>query len=81
MVEGQFCYLLPEEKSQKGLTLVNIVLAHLIRKSGFPALVRNFVLTYFKPTQTTNEPCHEKTNVLVSDQVRHKPGCAATEDG
>ena len=26
------------------------------------------------------EPCHEKTNVLVSDLVRHKPGCTATED-
>ena len=24
---------------------------------------------------------HEKTNVLVSDLVRHKPGCAASEDG
>ena len=23
----------------------------------------------------------EKTNVLVSDLVRHKPGCTATEDG
>ena len=28
-----------------------------------------------------DDPCHEKTNVLVSDQVRHKPGCKATEDG
>ena len=28
----------------------------------------------------TNEPRHEKTNVLVSDLVRHKPGCTATED-
>ena len=27
------------------------------------------------------EPRREKTNVLVSDQVRHKPGCTATEDG
>ena len=27
------------------------------------------------------EPRHEKTNVLVSDLVRHKPGCKATEDG
>ena len=27
------------------------------------------------------EPCHEKTNILVSDQVRHKPGCTATKDG
>ena len=29
----------------------------------------------------TVEPRHEKTNVLVSDLVRHKPGCTATEDG
>ena len=27
------------------------------------------------------EPRHEKTNVLVFDQVRHKPGCTVTEDG
>ena len=27
------------------------------------------------------EPQHEKTNVLVSDLVQHKSGCAATEDG
>ena len=28
-----------------------------------------------------NEPLHEKTNVLVTDLVQHKPGCTATEDG
>ena len=27
------------------------------------------------------EPRHEKINVLVSEMVRHKPGCTATEDG
>ena len=27
------------------------------------------------------EPRHEKTNILVSDQVQHKTGCTATEDG
>ena len=27
-----------------------------------------------------NEPRHEKTNVLGSDLIRHKPGCTATED-
>ena len=27
------------------------------------------------------EPRREKTNVLVSDQVRHKLGCTATENG
>ena len=24
---------------------------------------------------------YEKNNILVSDLVRHKPGCTATEDG
>ena len=33
------------------------------------------------PSHWKNEPRHEKTNVLVSDLVRHKPGCTATEDG
>ena len=28
----------------------------------------------------TYERRHEKTNVLISDLVRHKPGCAVTED-
>ena len=28
-----------------------------------------------------SEPRHEKTNILVSDLVRHKPGCTPTEDG
>ena len=27
------------------------------------------------------EPRREKTNILVSDLVRHEPGCTATEDG
>ena len=26
------------------------------------------------------EPRHEKTNILVSDLVQHKPGCTAIED-
>ena len=28
-----------------------------------------------------NEPVHEKTNNLGSNQVRHKMGCTVTEDG
>ena len=31
--------------------------------------------------ENVNEPRHEKTSILVSDRVRHKPGCTATEDG
>ena len=54
----------------------------------------NIFLSYLGPTEERSdqsllfaissalfEPRHEKTNVLVSDLVRHKPGCAATEDG
>ena len=35
----------------------------------------------FRLTTRTIELRHEKTNILVSDPVRHKPGCTATEDG
>ena len=31
--------------------------------------------------ESTFEPCHEKTNILVANLVRHKPGCTSTEDG
>ena len=30
--------------------------------------------------EETNKLRHEKTNILVFDLVRHKPGCTATED-
>ena len=30
---------------------------------------------------SSNEPVHEKTNNLGSDQVRHKPACTVTDDG
>ena len=29
---------------------------------------------------TVIEPLHEKTNILVSNLVQHKPGCTATEE-
>ena len=32
-------------------------------------------------SQSANEQRHVKTNVLVSDLVRHKPGCTATKNG
>ena len=40
-----------------------------------PSLIR------VSDVRSVDEPRHEKTNVLVSDLVRHKPGCRATEDG
>ena len=35
----------------------------------------------FKTEFLTNEPPRGKTNNVVSEQVRHKPGCTATEAG
>ena len=39
------------------------------------------VIFLYTVAESINEPLREKTNVLVSDLVQHKPGCAATEDG
>ena len=36
---------------------------------------------YMSHSTRIYEPRHEKTNVLVSDLVRHNLGCTATEDG
>ena len=33
-----------------------------------------------KDSNFIDEPRHEKTNVLASNLVRHKPGCTGTED-
>ena len=55
------------------VSFLNVDSIYLIRLGGFSSkssLAAN----------VTIEPCHEKTNVLVSDLVRHKPGCTATED-
>ena len=52
---------------EKERTLLNSFLT-LIKKE-----VTNFAILF--------EARHEKTSVLVSDLVGHKPGCIATEDG
>ena len=39
------------------------------------------VFEVFVLSSSKSEPRHEKTNILVSDLVRHKPGCTAVEDG
>ena len=38
-------------------------------------------ISFFLFLLKTYEQRPEKTNILVSDLVRHKPGCTATEDG
>ena len=44
-----------------------------IRTTALELSVKNSFMFEF-------EQRYEKTNVLVSDLVRHKPGCTATED-
>ena len=36
-------------------------------------------LNHVKLMENVNEPSRGKTNNVVSDQVRHKPGCTVTE--
>ena len=50
----------------------NIINTHLI-SSAVQVQLYTFVWR--------NEPRHEKTKVLVSDLVRHKPGYTAKENG
>ena len=52
-------------------------------------VVTDVVITLLVPAEcvhtrviiTIFEARHEKTNILVSDLVRHNPGCTAAEDG
>ena len=59
----------------------------LLMKELFQAPFFKIVIVYDRETvemcgalKVSNELRHEKTNILVSDLVRHKPGCTATED-
>ena len=68
-----------------GSNLYSIVLFSLnfclTSKAGTAGvMLRQYIQQLFELNRE-NEPRHEKTNVLVSDLVRHKPGCKATEDG
>ena len=51
------------------------------RNKSLNSIVNYGVLLKNDHNQPPNQPCREKTCLRVSDQVRHKPGCAATEDG
>ena len=60
--------------------------AHMIYKPSmsmniFPILLLSITACSSSILLIIYEPRHEKTNILVSDLVRHKPGCTATEDG
>ena len=50
-------------------------------KNGNKMATKGTVNGYSDPLSLDRfEPRHEKTNILVSALVRHKPGCIATED-
>ena len=55
------------------LAFGNPLLTVIHRWLSYQDLVKRFVMKKFER--------HEKTKVLVSDMVRHKPDCTATEDG
>ena len=46
-----------------------------------PQASQNFCMRLETKVQSTYEPHHEKTNVLVSNLIRHKPDCTAREKG
>ena len=49
---------------------------------SLPEIHPGDVVTFLATTDELKyEPRREKTNILVSDQVPHKPGCTATQDG
>ena len=54
---------------------INYTLFTTVKIDNFQMKNINFLISALK-----YEPRHEKTNVLVFDQVRHKPGCTVTED-
>ena len=56
---------------------IQMLLAAIKGKIIRTRLTRSCTVT----SMQTNELRREKTNVLVSDLVQHKPGCTATEDG
>ena len=58
-----------------------LLLCSLIRLLEKISMERPLLLNYRAITANIYEPRHEKTNILVSNLVRHKPGCTATEDG
>ena len=57
------------------------VLLTVFRRRKLVGFGENYGIILLFFVNKTYEPRHEKTNFLVSDLLRHKPGCTATEDG
>ena len=65
-----------------GNACMNLPISFHMRKTfALPRMLYSLEISKLRHSDTVYEPRHEKTNALVSDQVRHKPGCAVTEDG
>ena len=58
-----------------------VVVAHTVVAGVYWGYLHVLLLTQSSRLWIIYEPRCEKTNALVSDQVPHKPGCTATEDG
>ena len=52
--------------------------AHILISSGVKMLITG--VKSCQATLCTFQPPRGKTNNMVSEQVRHKPGCTVTED-
>ena len=69
-----------EEYSQYG-GKCHVVLVILLYYSNHTREDGGFYVQWYSKTEwQISEPRHEKTNILVSDLVPHKPGCTSTED-
>ena len=51
-----------------------------IMYSCLKATLRDYQVNMSRNMTQSNEPSREKTNNVVSQQVRHKPSCTSTED-
>ena len=65
----------------KGVCIIFLICALNHKFVGIHEAFLANIQNLYSEQKLENEACHVKTNVLVSDQVRHKPGCTATEDG
>ena len=75
-------FLLNASESERRKNKIKGTLTRESMSPWFPIRsATNRSASYSLSISDTYEPCHEKTNGLVSDLVRHKPGCTATEDG
>ena len=75
------CQSLPSQHSLESYLLRNLItMAHILPDCG-PCTYTVYLIDILDNGPFVNELRHEKTNILVSDLVGHKPGSTAIEDG